>query len=748
MTISLFGPPNIKKMKAKRDVNNLVKALGYQKDANVRRAAAKAIGELKDTLAVEPLIAALKDASDMPVCEAGIEALGKIGDARAVEPLIEILHGRYHGWFRREAIEALGHIGGARALEQLVAALKDGIERQSAAGALVEIGAPAVEPLIAALKDSSEDVRKAVMGVLVQIGAAAVEPLITALQDSDKDVRKAATDALGELKDPRAVEPLIVALQDSHKDVRKAAAGALRRLGDTRAVEPLIAVLKDGDEDVCSAVMAALEAIGWKPGMDETGAKYWAVRRVWDQCAAIGPAAWKPLTQALIKENWFVRRDIVQALKKTGWQPDHADAATIFWIITKQVDKLVEIGTPAVEILVEALNFSFTYPTAAKALGEIGDGRAVQPLISVLESGKPKEVWLGGVGFHEADEMSSPVPAAGALVRLGTPAVESLLTLLKIHSENIHRFSFADPGPRILDGFGTINPAYDENRLNLQKSLSVCMYTIQALGNIGDGRAAAPLLDAFNKIIRQSLSRIESNNFSPPIDTFIIALGKMGEPMIEPLLTMLKEEDEKLRGLLALAYAEIGPVFLSPSINLGRDNLLGMAIEILVEIGTPAIEPLMAVLGDEQETVRYAATEALGRIKDPRAVEVLANALRDEHLTVCASAAQALGLIRDPRAVDALIIALGHVNKRVRKSAGSALLNIYRQGDLDGNTRQRILSVRDQVTKPHLDASSHHDAHTEHFDHTCFGMEHKDQPSHSDSYHIHQDEGIGVDFPL
>ena len=39
----LFGPPNVEKMKAKRDVKGLIKALHYENDGNVRSAAAMAL---------------------------------------------------------------------------------------------------------------------------------------------------------------------------------------------------------------------------------------------------------------------------------------------------------------------------------------------------------------------------------------------------------------------------------------------------------------------------------------------------------------------------------------------------------------------------------------------------------------------------------------------------------------------------------------------------------------------------------
>ena len=112
-----FGTPNVQKMKEKRDVKRLIKALGYQQSSDVRRAAAEALGTIGDGRAVEPLIRALND-SDWLVRRKAAEALGTIGDGRAVEPLIRALNDA------------------------------DSDVRVSAAGALGTIGEPAVEPLI------------------------------------------------------------------------------------------------------------------------------------------------------------------------------------------------------------------------------------------------------------------------------------------------------------------------------------------------------------------------------------------------------------------------------------------------------------------------------------------------------------------------------------------------------------------------------------------------------------------------
>ena len=154
--------PNIEELKARRDVEGLIRAL---KNIcwDVRRDAAKALGEIGDRRAVEPLIEALRD-SDLGVRSAAAHALGKIGDERAVEPLIEAL----------DDVDVIVQIKAAKALHKI------GNER-------------AVE----ALKHKR-----------------VFERLIRALKDSEWPVRANATEALGEIGDERAVEPLIEALEE------------------------------------------------------------------------------------------------------------------------------------------------------------------------------------------------------------------------------------------------------------------------------------------------------------------------------------------------------------------------------------------------------------------------------------------------------------------------------------------------------------------------------------------------------
>ncbi len=225
----------------------------------VRRAAARALGTMKDLRAVEPLIAVLRD-RDGGVRLYAADALEKItgkdfgGDVKKWQqwlaegkPLPEgrpteedeiarwiVALKSEDKFVRWAATRILGEMGNSRAVEPLITALKDrdGVVRWTAAVALSAIKDPkAVEPLIAALRDENRGVRGDAAWALAEIkDPRAVEPLIHALEDEDASVRRAAAWILGELKDPKAVEPLIAALKDEDKYVRGAAQGALKKI--------------------------------------------------------------------------------------------------------------------------------------------------------------------------------------------------------------------------------------------------------------------------------------------------------------------------------------------------------------------------------------------------------------------------------------------------------------------------------------------------------------------------------------
>ena len=79
------------------------------------------------------------------------------------------------------------------------------------------------------------------------------------------------------------------------------------------------------------------------------------------------------------------------------------------------------------------------------------------------------------------------------------------------------------------------------------------------------------------------------------------------------------------------------------------------ALETLVQLGTAAVEPLIAALNDSRRNVRAYAAEGLGRIRDGRAIQPLIEQLADQDYFVREKCVVALGELKDKRAVDPLI---------------------------------------------------------------------------------------------
>lgn len=297
----------------------LLIALLKDEDLLVQRAAATALGKLKDPRAVEPLAHVLAENwFDSQVHEAAAYALGEIGDPRAAAALIPLLE-HDNNMVRSAAVWALTNIGGQDTAGQLIKALgkKTPDVRLLAAKALHDIGetkwmniihgnngdfmrlgacsdSRALEPLVSALGENrsleileaavkalgelkdpraAEPLVRMLGGEYWAVGKAAAmalkaidhprlaELLISKLDDESPRVRQYAALALGEREDPRAVEPLIRKLGDPDKSVREESATALGKIKDPRAVEPLIERLGDPDKSVIARVIYALGAM-------------------------------------------------------------------------------------------------------------------------------------------------------------------------------------------------------------------------------------------------------------------------------------------------------------------------------------------------------------------------------------------------------------------------------------------------------------------------------------------------------
>lgn len=283
---------------------------------------------------------------------------------------------------RLPAIHALAESDSPLALDALKRLLWDDRRVATHAATLRALGRiggdDVLDPLVRALDHDHATVRDTAAQVLGELGdPRAVEPLIKVLRAGPGAQRASAVVALGRIGDARAVEPLIAALGDERGDVRFYAAEALGKIGDARAVGPLIAALDDPGViyggSVAEAAAAALAEF-------ESAAARAAVARwrdVWEIPGDTGQAA-----------------TLIERLHNPAWEARHV-AATM----------LGELGdVRAVEPLIVALDDldPAVQQAAAEALGKLGDPRAVEHLVALLDA-------------PQADLCRSALGALGAL---------------------------------------------------------------------------------------------------------------------------------------------------------------------------------------------------------------------------------------------------------------------------------------------------------------------------------------------
>ena len=225
--------------------------------------------------------------------------------------------------------------------------------RKAARAELIRIGGHGLQPLLEALRDekdaSQQRVAVAVLGHLGNKGAAA--PLVrmarqtpskdaprqigTLPENLDREVRVAALIAAGRLGDPSVLADVLPIMDNTEVGMREAATFTLGRSGDRRAIPPL------------------LKALGDRRGTVQTLA-----------CLGLGQIDDPRATPALIATLSDPRRE------------DATRAACAYAIGVRKL----AAGIPALLVAL-ADNRGEAQRLAAWALGQLGDGKALGPLI-------------------------------------------------------------------------------------------------------------------------------------------------------------------------------------------------------------------------------------------------------------------------------------------------------------------------------------------------------------------------------
>jgi HEAT repeat protein len=180
-------------------------------------------------------------------------------------------------------------------------------------------------------------------------------------------------------------------------------------------------------------------------------------------------------------------------------------------------DALIRIGEPAVERLIGILDddrWGLRFG-AIWSLKEIGDPRAIQPLIEILR----------------IDDVNVTCEVSDAMEKFGEPAFEPMLAALTHTDRNVRGSALFLLGKtKDIRAVPHLIAALQDEDVEARQS------AVFALGEIGDVRAFEPLIVALrdeNPDIRWSA---------------VVSLGNLGDKAAIPhLLTMMNDPDEDVR---------------------------------------------------------------------------------------------------------------------------------------------------------------------------------------------------------
>lgn len=170
---------------------------------------------------------------------------------------------------------------------------------------------------------------------------------------------------------------------------------------------------------------------------------------------------------------------------------------------------------------------------------------------------------------------------------------------------------------------------------------------------------------------------------------YAVALGRMGEEAVEPLIELLRDPDPALREVAAVALGEIGSrTAVEPLIGGLTDPEGSVRYWVVASLGQlraeEAVEPLVVMLADDARGVRSAVAGALATIGSREAVEPLIEYLDDPSPWTRATIAYALGELGSEQAVEPLL----------------ATLDI---DDQDVNVRRAVIVALGQINSPRSD---------------------------------------------
>lgn len=578
------------KLNSKEVLTPLITTATYDKDKHVRENALLSLSKFKDERITGTLLTALNNDDYLPYVRARIaNTLGELGDQRAVPHLLLALdddHSRVteaaakalqqcapapetiigymntqKGDFRKNAIRAFQVIKDSTVVNLLLGFLsdKDTEMRELSAIALIKQDHNrAIEPLIRLVDDEKKQVRRTVAGALGQLkDNRCVEPLIGFLNDKDMDTRIAAIKSLGQLKNRRALEPLMAALSDENPQIRWNVAAALGEIGGSRAAAKLVALLRieptslvgEFNESWPNSKMF-VTLLDKETAVRENAA--WALGKIGHSSAV------EPLLSACKNRSWGVPLPVNYVTDIQGQYHEERIAAVRdrrSHLRSNAAEALVMIGKPAVPHLISALQHENDNIrcTATAALGEIGDNRAVEPLLECLRDPDWLLRWYAAISLGKIADDRAVLPLVAVLQK----------------------------------DIGEVRSA-----------------AARALGMLKARQAVKPLIDA-----------LEDHEWRVRAEA-VEALGEIGDSLsVQPLILRLADDNDNVRAEATLVLAKLGNKMAFESL-LEKPWLLYDVDQAIVVPDSGSVQPLIYALRWLQSVLRRVNASSSGELRE------------------------------------------------------------------------------------------------------------------------------------
>jgi eukaryotic-like serine/threonine-protein kinase len=331
----------------------------------------------------------------------------------------------------------------------------------------------------------------------------------------------------------------------------------------------------------------------------------------------------------------------------------------------KALEKLISLGSDAIEPLIDALATSEKRETAAyvEALSKLIDSKTLPTLFKTMAEANGRAM----TGIAWALSASRNYPAHALLDALAKPGMPKQ-ALLDVIAAQKTRFTVRE----LLNAAYTQEPS-ERNGL------------FKIIGEVADESSVDDLI-----------ARAEGKD--PVARLHIInVLARFNLPKVQQAVQkQLKDNSKFIRSAALSALAKMdGPFDMPLIVGMLRDpeiEVQNKAVDVVVKANHPeTIKFLVDVLKDENEYARRAAVEVLNIVGTSKSVKYLLEVIADSDWWVRTRAADALGKIGGPRVVDAVLALIKDENQDIRRAA----IEILNQTKDERAVAQLIEATRD-----------------------------------------------------